>query len=603
MHSETHSEILGASLGGAAGEAAPKAAAEPSGDPRRPDSHNCLKVIGNRSRAGAGKFRFGITWKMFLAVLIACLAISLTMGYALRLSFENGFLHYVRARDAGRLNAVMAKVTAEYAAHGSWNFLRQHPEEWVALLDAAHDQALRQEMVEAQTNKLPSWRTFPGSASVQQLLGPLSGKEEGPHWGMRLPAPAFADSGVVASHDRVERSVVLDEPPYDRPPPHTPPMARGGRGDRQPATLFDANHDLVATTDSEPPPDTMLKPVIYNGKVVGWVAANAPNTLSDAADIAFQAQQARATWEIAGVAVILAALVAMLLARIVLAPVKRLMIATHRLAGGDYTTRVAAGRRDELDRLAGDFNVLADSLQRAERSRRDFIADISHELRTPLAVLRGELEAIEDGVHAFDRHSLASLQNEVAMLNKLIEDLYELSLSDVGALSYRKVPADVGQLVHASVESMRESFRAKQIALSLTLPEASGESPADGAGSLIFQVDPARFVQLLKNLLLNSLRYTDPGGSVCVSVSAGPRGWQLDVQDSLPGVPAEALPHLFERLYRVDESRSRQSGGAGLGLALCRAIVTAHGGTTMARPSPLGGVWITAHFEPEGGVS
>src|SRR5260370_169502 len=138
-------------------------------------------------------------------------------------------------------------------------------------------------------------------------------------------------------------------------------------------------------------------------------------------------------------------------------------------------------------------------------SRRDFIADISHELRTPLAVLRGELEAIEDGVHAFDRHSLASLQNEVAMLNKLIEDLYELSLSDVGALSYRKVPADVGQLVHASVESMRESFRAKQIALSLTLPEASYESPADGAASLIFQVDPARFVQLLKNLLLNSL--------------------------------------------------------------------------------------------------
>jgi len=532
------------------------------------------------------------------------------MGYALRLSFENGFLHYVRGRDAGRLNAVMAKVTAEYAAHGSWNFLRQHPEEWITLLDAAHDQALRQEMVEAQTNKLPSWRTFPGSASVQQMLGPLSGTEEGSHWGMRLPAPAFADSGVAANRDRgVGRDVAFDEPPYEHP--QRPLLGRGGRGAPQPATLFDANHDLVATTDSEPPPDAALKPVVYSGKVVGWVAANAPNTLSDAADIAFQAQQARATWEIAGVAVIVAALVAMLLARIVLAPVKRLMIATHRLAGGDYTTRVAAGRRDELDRLAGDFNVLADSLQRAERSRRNFIADISHELRTPLAVLRGELEAIEDGVHAFDHHSLASLQNEVAMLNKLIEDLYELSLSDVGALSYRKVPADIGQLVRASVEAMRESFRAKRIALSLTLPESSVPEPAeesandsayDSAG-MVFQVDPARFVQLLKNLLLNSLRYTDPGGSVCVSVTVVPRGWQLDIQDSLPGVPAEALPHLFERLYRVDESRSRQSGGAGLGLALCRAIVTAHGGTTIARPSPLGGVWITAHFEPEGGVS
>jgi two-component system sensor histidine kinase BaeS len=592
MHSETHSEPLGANVG------------PPSGQTPRRGSRNILKALGTRSRARAGKIRFGITWKMFLAVLIACLTISLTMGYALRLSFENGFLHYVRARDAGRMNAVMAKVTAEYAAHGSWNFLRQHPEEWITLLDAAHDQALRQEMVEAQTNKLPSWRTFPGSASVQQMLGPLSGNEEGSHWGMRLPAPAFADSGVAANRDRsIGRDGPFDEAPYERPP--RPLIGHGGRDAPQPATLYDANHDLVATTDSEPPPDVALKPVVYNGKIVGWIAANAPNTLSDAADIAFQAQQARATWEIAGVAVIVAALVAMLLARIVLAPVKRLMIATHRLAGGDYTTRVAAGRRDELDRLAGDFNVLADSLQRAERSRRDFIADISHELRTPLAVLRGELEAIEDGVHAFDRHSLASLQTEVAMLNKLIEDLYELSLSDVGALSYRKVPADIGQLVRASVEAMRESFRTKQIALSLTLPEPgpSLQESANGAPGMIFQVDPARFVQLLKNLLLNSLRYTDPGGSVCVSVSVGPRGWQLDIQDSLPGVPAEALPHLFERLYRVDESRSRQSGGAGLGLALCRAIVTAHGGTTEARPSPLGGVWITAHFEPEGGVA
>ncbi|WP_235210526.1 ATP-binding protein [Caballeronia sordidicola] len=594
MNSETHSEPLGAKAG------------LPSGQTPRRSSRNILKALGTRSRARAGKIRFGITWKMFLAVLIACLTISLTMGYALRLSFENGFLHYVRARDAGRMNAVMAKVTAEYAAHGSWNFLRQHPEEWITLLDAAHDQALRQEMVEAQTNKLPSWRTFPGSASVQQMLGPLSGNEEGSHWGMRLPAPAFADSGVAANRERiVGRDGPFDEAPYERPP--RPSIGHGGRDAPQPATLYDANHDLVATTDSEPPPDVALKPVVYNGKIVGWIAANAPNTLSDAADIAFQAQQARATWEIAGVAVIVAALVAMLLARIVLAPVKRLMIATHRLAGGDYTTRVAAGRRDELDRLAGDFNVLADSLQRAERSRRDFIADISHELRTPLAVLRGELEAIEDGVHAFDHHSLASLQTEVAMLNKLIEDLYELSLSDVGALSYRKVPADIGQLVRASVEAMRESFRAKQIALSLTLPEPgpgpSLQESADGAPGMIFQVDPARFVQLLKNLLLNSLRYTDPGGSVCVSVSVGPRGWQLDIQDSLPGVPAEALPHLFERLYRVDESRSRQSGGAGLGLALCRAIVTAHGGTTEARPSPLGGVWITAHFEPEGSVA
>jgi two-component system sensor histidine kinase BaeS len=288
------------------------------------------------------------------------------------------------------------------------------------------------------------------------------------------------------------------------------------------------------------------------------------------------------------VAVLLAAVVALLLARSVLAPVKRMMNAIHSLAGGDYSARVPAARADELGRLASDFNVLADSLQRAERMRRDLIADISHELRTPLAVLRGELEAIEDGVHDFNRDSLRSLQAEVSALNKLIEDLYELSLSDLGVLSYHKAPASVRELALSSLDSMRESFKAKQIAVEFScMPNIADAS---------FAVDASRFSQLLKNLLQNSLRYTDPGGRVCVSLSRDDQGWQLDVQDSLPNVPDAALAHLFDRFYRVDESRSRQSGGAGLGLSLCHAIVTAHGGTIEARHSPLGGLWIHARF-------
>lgn len=541
------------------------------------------------------KMRFGITWKMFLAVLIACLAISLTMGYALRVSFENGFLHYVRERNAGRIKAVMAKVTSEYAVHGNWNFLRQHPDAWLALLDSAAHDALREELATAQLGKLPGWRTFPGSGSVQQLLGPLSGPAEGPHWGMRLPPAPPRNPDITLERDRVSASgVVGGEGSDDRAPipPSQDSVIRDTPPEGPPVTLYDAGHELVASTGRPPPPGSTMRPVVYSGKVVGWLSVNGPDTLSDAADIAFQAQQKRSTWEIAGVAVVLAALVALILARIVLAPVKRLMNATHRLAGGDYTTRVPAGRRDELGRLAGDFNVLADSLQKAERSRRDFIADISHELRTPLAVLRGELEAIEDGVHVFNRDSLTSLQTEVNMLNKLIEDLYELSLSDVGALSYRKTPTHVGQLTRASIEAMRESFKAKRIEIDLTCMPAIANTT--------FAVDPARFVQLLKNLLQNSLRYTDPDGHVRVSLSQSANGWQLDVQDSLPGVPEAALGHLFDRFYRVDESRRRQNGGAGLGLSLCHAIVTAHGGTIDAQASPLGGVWITARFPPEG---
>ncbi|MDE1182155.1 ATP-binding protein [Paraburkholderia sp.] len=562
-----------------------------------------VRTRGMRARAGFHiALRFGITWKMFLAVLIACLTISLTMGYAVRVSFENGFLHYVRERDAGRIRAVQAKVTSEYAAHGSWDFLREHPDAWPVLLNAATREALRQELAAAQVGKPGSWNSFPGSTSVQQLLGPLSGRSEGPHWGMRLPTlppsvPVTSSGPVmVPGHERPSSSVsgdADDRPPFPLPPPHDD-FYPGEPPGHPPVTLFDVNHHLIATTarESEPRPDGQMRPVLYSGRIVGWLSTNGPDMLSDAADIAFQAQQMRATWQIAGFAVVLAALVALVLARIVLAPVKRLMNATHRLAGGDYTTRVPAGRRDELGRLARDFNVLADSLHRAERTRRDFIADISHELRTPLAVLRGELEAIEDGVHAFDRDSLGSLQTEVNMLNKLIEDLYELSLSDVGALSYRKTPTQVGQLARASIDSMRESFKTKRLSLDFDCAQSVEQAT--------FAVDPARFVQLLKNLLQNSLRYTDPNGQVRVSLQHGDDGWHLDVQDSWPSVPETAFGHLFERFYRVDESRSRQSGGAGLGLSLCRAIVTAHGGRIDARPSPLGGVWITAHFPSEG---
>ncbi|WP_321800456.1 ATP-binding protein [Caballeronia sp. J97] len=539
------------------------------------------------------KFRFGIAWKIFLLVLVACLVIALTMGYAVRVSFENGFLHYVRERDAGRERAVMAKVASEYAAHGGWSFLRGNDDAWLALLDDVQEQFVRREIEDMRASVPPAWRSFPGSGSVARILGPLGEPWHGPHWGMRpsnalpgaLPnALPFAPSEPARLRGEREMQAATNAPPEADAPDRARPRHR----ERPPAALFDADRQLVASTSEPPPPDAPASPVRVHGKIVGWLATAGPTPLTDAADIAFQAQQMRATWQIGGVAVILAALVAMVLARLVLVPVRRVMAATHRLASGDYAIRVPAKNGDELGKLASDFNSLADSLERAERCRREFIADVSHELRTPLAVLRSELEAIEDGVHVFDAASLASLQTEVAALNKLIEDLYDLSLSDVGMLSYRKAPAPVNALTRTSVDAMRQSFRAKRLAIDVECSDALSTADVD--------VDAARFVQLLKNLLQNSLRYTDPDGRVRVSLAGAPDDWTLNVQDSSPGVPAAALPHLFDRFYRVDESRSRQSGGAGLGLSLCKAIVTAHGGSIRAHDSAQGGVSITARF-------
>src|SRR5258708_5746623 len=217
-------------------------------------------------------------------------------------------------------------------------------------------------------------------------------------------------------------------------------------------TLLDAERRPVVG-NPDLPADAAVRPIVVNDSIVGWVAASPFRRLSSAADLAFQQEQLHAAWIIAGLALALAAVVAVVLARVFLQPLKRLAAATPRLAAGNYATRVEVPSRDELGRLAEDFNRLAQTLERNEQLRRRFIADVSHELRTPLAVLKGELEALEDGVRPFTREALTSLTGEVAHLGKLAQDLYQLALADLGALSYRKGRTDVAEVIEQAVEA------------------------------------------------------------------------------------------------------------------------------------------------------
>jgi two-component system sensor histidine kinase BaeS len=327
-----------------------------------------------------------------------------------------------------------------------------------------------------------------------------------------------------------------------------------------------------------------LKSIDVDGKTVGWIALVPFQQVSTGAALRFQEQQLKTSWLIGGMAVLLAALVAFLLARMVLAPVKRIAASTHRLATGDYTTRVPASSNDELGRLAEDFNQLALALAKNEQLRRGFMADVSHELRTPLSVLKGELEAIEDGIRPMSLATVQSLQGEVATLGKLVNDLYELSLSDVGALSYRKTRIDVFEVLRSTLPAFRERFAEKSIGLELQLQDED---------EAFCHADPDRLRQLFNNVFENAVRYTDAGGKLVVSGFEDGRMLRLDFHDTKPGVPKEVLPHLFERFYRVESSRNRATGGAGLGLAISRNIVEAHQGSITADASPLGGLWIS----------
>lgn len=219
--------------------------------------------------------------------------------------------------------------------------------------------------------------------------------------------------------------------------------------------------------------------------------------------------------------------------------------------------------------------------------RRDFMADISHELRTPLAVLRGELEAIQDGVRKFTPETLASLQAEVGTLTKLVDDLHQLSMSDEGALAYQKAPVDLIPLLEVAGGAFRERFASRGLKLQFSLPD-----------SITVFGDRDRLMQLFNNLLENSLRYTDSGGSLKISAEQHDKTVRLTFADSAPGVSDDQLQKLFERFYRTEGSATAPAW-FGLGLAICLNIVEAHNGRIIAAHSPFGGLSITVELPLE----
>jgi two-component system sensor histidine kinase BaeS len=342
--------------------------------------------------------------------------------------------------------------------------------------------------------------------------------------------------------------------------------------------LLDAAGEPVAGNPRVPAAAASL-PILLDGKGIGMLRLAPTPQLSGATDLAFARSQLRSAL-IAGIAVLLGALLlAFALARWLLAPVRALTAGTHALAAGDYSRRIATTRHDELGALARDFDHLAATLEQARDARRQWGADIAHELRTPLAILRGEIQALQDGVRAVTPQALESLNTECERLGHLVEDLYLLALADAGALDYRFEKLDLAGLVRESLDLQRPACA-----------DAGLELEAIVSGATNVRGDPRRLAQLLDNLLSNARRYTDAPGRIRVTVHRSGQQVRLVVEDTAPGVPATALPHLFERLYRVDASRTRASGGAGLGLAICRAIVDAHDGRIDARPSALGGL-------------
>lgn len=296
----------------------------------------------------------------------------------------------------------------------------------------------------------------------------------------------------------------------------------------------------------------------------------------------------RAAGIAAVVAVLLAVGLGLFLARRMVLPLRRLIAATQRIAGGSLKERVAVTSQDEIGELATSFNAMAAALERNEQLCRNMVADIAHELRTPLSILQAKLEALQDGVAQPTLHEIASLHEEVLLLARLVTDLRTLSLAEAGQLDLRRERVDLAALAHRAIEGMRPQADNRGLALSLDAQP----------GVPLVMADPDRVFQVLGNLLSNALRYTPRGGRITVRVAVQEGQAHLAVADTGPGIPTEDMPHIFERFYRADRSRSRSTGGSGLGLSIVKQLVEAMGGHISVESAPGQGTTFRCSFSP-----
>lgn len=356
--------------------------------------------------------------------------------------------------------------------------------------------------------------------------------------------------------------------------------------------LLDENRQHVAGYQQTVDNAAATRPIEVDGRIAGYLVLRSQETNLTAADIRFQQRQLLASWIIGGSVALLAALLALWLSRTLLTPMQRITTATQQLADGNYTIRIQNDSNDAVGRLARDFNRLAEKLHRNEELRRNFMADIAHELRTPLAVLRGEIEAIVDQVRAATPDALRSLQAEVTTLSTAVDDLYDLSLADIGALTYRMDSIDVGDALKNTLAAYQHRF--EKLGLDVS---------ADIEPGVRLRADRARIQQLFNNLLENMARYTRTPGSLGIECVLRNGDAEIGFHDSGPGVPEEQRAHLFDRFFRTGGAGRDTGRGAGLGLAICRKIVEAHGGAISAGSSPRGGLLIAIRLPAHGGTA
>ncbi|OTG83227.1 two-component sensor histidine kinase [Acinetobacter sp. ANC 4558] len=532
-------------------------------------------------------FRIPIALRLFLTVLLTTVLLTTVSLGVLHWAMQKNFAKYVADVEMQKLDHLMANLAEVYAVHHDWGNAIQAqilqiegnagPDDYDRLsrwwLRRQYDIALQQRYFEEHT--LMNSDNLTKTQEKQGLT-----EEELELIRMNLPSEFQPFEGLVFPLNSSQNLFRNDKSTNDT-------LANGKKKKQYIAipdrlglssrlSLYDLNHQFIV---GEPALDQMsYRPIVVDGKIAGYLGLKPVLDQDDASSINFFSNQKRYLFLVYAVTFLVSLIAASLLATYFKIPIQRLLNGTRELTKGNYLHQVKINRNDELGDLSNELNQLAIILDHHETSRRQWVADTSHELKTPLAVLQAQIEAMQDGIRKPSTEHFASMLRQVTSLKKLTQDLADLAQAEAMQLKCYFSEVNPWTVIQQEIENFRPKFEQANLTIS-----------AEGENSLL-KIDIDRFKQIIVNLIGNSIRYTEAGGQVHIHTEQSATHWTVYVDDSPLGLTDEQLANLGQRFYRVDDSRTRSTGGTGLGLALSAKITEALGGQLSFDHSPLGGL-------------
>ena len=372
---------------------------------------------------------------------------------------------------------------------------------------------------------------------------------------------------------------------HRRPPPHAREL--GAVMELGPVTALYSADDKLLLGEQKGDGDGGIRFVIeFDQQPIGYLKSWPQLKEQSSSASHFAQQQLHTSLLIAAISIFIAGLVSWLVARRLLRPVKNILSGVSELSKGKYQVAFDHQRKDEIGQLMQDIEQLSNTLNENREAKNRWFANISHELRTPITVLQGEIEVIKAGIRPLNMEQVESFEQEVALLRRLVDDLYQLSMSDIGALRYQFAQLDLSECVLATLDGFSSIAKRKEIKLTV---EVDTDVWISG--------DKQRIEQLILNLATNSFAYTNSPGQLQICLKANANLVTLTFIDSEPGLTQAECDMMFEPLYRHDSSRKMRESGAGLGLSICKNIVEAHQGKIYAEPSMLGGIKTTVELQ------